>query len=59
MNEDLVKAKRKLLGLSRLGFKINKLAGAGLSSWSVYVKLLNGKVVTEHTVIDLNNLIQW
>ena len=57
INEDLVKAKRKLLGVSRSAFKANKLAGAWSSSRSMYVKLLNGKAVTVHTVTELNDLI--
>ena len=59
INEDLVKAKRKLLGVSKSAFKANKLADAWSSSGSVYVKLLNGKVITEHAVTELNNLIKW
>ena len=57
INEDIVKTKRKLLGVYKSVFKANKLAGAWLSSESVYVKLLNGKVVTVHTVTELNDLI--
>ena len=57
INEDLIKAKRKFLGVSRSVFKANKRAGAWSSSGSVYVKLFTGKVVTVHTITELNDLI--
>jgi hypothetical protein len=57
INEDLVKSKRKLLGLARSALSANKLTGVWTSSGSVYIKLLSNRVVAIRTVDELNNFI--